>query len=138
MQTVWVKKGDDQRLIERKQLTSFRKAGFERCDPPVQRPVVEEPEPPKTNLITLFKDGRETQCDKAQIASLEAAGWSREAAKEGVPDGGNQQHGREVDQEHGSGDDGEELVDDSDGLEQRPRQRRKRTYRSKRGDDQDS
>ena len=137
-ESIWIRKGDTVRLIERRFFSPYKKDGFEICDPPVAEPVIEEPEPPKTNLVTLYKDGAECHCGDAQIAAFEAAGWSREAATKGVTDGGNELEGRKLDQEHGSGGHVEESVDDAERVEQPASPRRNRPNRRKRGNDEDS
>ncbi len=140
METVWVSKGEDTRLIERKQLSMYKKQGFEKCPEPDQTPAVEEPEKPKTNLVTLYKDGSECTCEKFQLAVMEAAGWSREAATKGASNVSRRQQleGRKLDQEHGSGEHGEEPGDDSERVERPKGNRRNRPDRRKRGNDEDS
>ncbi len=136
METVWVSKGDDQRLIDRKQLSSYRGNGYEKCDAPDQSPKVDDSEKPKTGLVTLYKDGQECFCNKTQLAVMEAAGWS--TVEKGSTDAGHELEGRKLDQEHGSGGHGEEPGDDAVGVEQSPRKRGNRPYRRKRGNDEDS
>lgn len=141
METVWVLKGDDQRMIERRHLALYEGNGYERCDPPAPQSPAQEAESSRTELVTLYKNGNECQCDKGQVAAMEATGWSREkaAATKGVTtDGGNQHEGEQVDQEHGTGDDRDEPEHEEDGLELGSRQRRNRSYRRKRGNDEDS
>lgn len=140
METVWVSKGEDTLLIERKQLSMFKEQGFEKCPAPKQAPAVEEPEKSKTNLVTLYKDGNECQCEKFQLAVMEAAGWSREAATKGATDVSRRQQleGRKLDQEHGSGEHGEEPGHDPERVEQPKSNRRNRSDRRKRGNDEDS
>ncbi len=137
METVWVSRGEDTRLIERRHLSTYKEQGFEQCPKPVQAPAVEEPGKPKTNLVTLYKDGDECQSEKFQVAAMEAAGWS---ATKGATDAsrGLEQQGRKLDQEHGSGEHGDEPGDEKVGVEQPKGNRRNRPYRRKRGNDEDS
>ena len=141
METVWVSKGEDTRLIERKQLSMYKEQGFEKCPEPDQTPAVEEPEKPNPGLVTLYKDGQECYCDKTQLEAMEAAGWSvDQTATKGAPDGSRRQQleGRKLDQEHGSGEHGDEPGDEEVGVEQPKGNRRNRPYRRKRGNDEDS
>ena len=138
METVWVSKGEDTRMIERQYLSTYKEQGFEQCPVPKQAPAVEEPEEPKTDLVTLYKDGSKCQCEKSQVAAMGAAGWSREAATKGATDAGHELKGRKLDQEHGTGGHGDEPGDEAVGVEQHPRKRGNRSDRRKRGNDEDS
>lgn len=129
---VWVRKEDDVRLIEMRNFPPLQEDGFVICEEPVSEPIVTEPEPPKTNLITLYKEGQECQCALVQVAAMEAAGWSH---TKGVSDAGHELEGRKLDQEHGSGGHGDEPGDEAVGVEQHEGKRRDRPNRRKRGNE---
>lgn len=66
-------------------------------------------------MVRLTKNGQECHVEDGQVEAMKASGWvdpDEASQPQGASDGGEQQPGRQLDQEHGPGEDRQGPVDD--------------------------